>query len=279
MLQKLILSRPYSWIGIVLVALLANVIATKNFIINIDMFVDIITAFLMWCFTLFIAEFIHRKVDKRGYKSPLLPILILIAVAIIFLYKNFLTLPILLVVLVANIIYSFKIKKWLLSAFSFMFRGILEVSIFIVVLFFHSFYSLNDILPLILAIYLLVDSRNLIGDIRDVDFDQYTFPRRYGINVSYVVSALLAIISLIIILNVMIVFPIIIFLFLLIKTRNSYLLHRIYVIVTTFFIMNYILFLLNYNIIFSNVLFIAVILNFTYPLVPRKSNPVKAPSF
>lgn len=280
MLRKLILSRPYSWIGIILVAILANVVATKNFIINTDMFVDIVAALLMWFSTLFIAEFVHKKVDMRGYTNPLLPVSMLILLSIILLYKNFWTLSILIGVIVANIIYSLKIRRWLLARFSFMFRGILEVSIFIVILFFHSFYSFNDFIPFIFAIYFLVNSRNLIGDIRDVGFDKYTFPKEYGIKKSYFISILLIILSIILVHDIAIMFPVIIFLLLLIITRNAYILHRIFVIVSTFFLMNYILFILNPNtIIFSNILFLAVLLNFTYPLVPRRSNPPSAQSF
>ena len=277
LLYKLIITRPYSWISIILVGLLANVVVTKNFIININLITDIFVAILSWFIAIFIVEFFHKKIDKREPISPLLPILLIIILSFILLYRNAFTMLFLLIIIVTDLAYASKVKKWFLSSFSFMLRGVLEVCIFLIILFSHSFYSINEVLPLILAIYFLTNSRNLIGDIRDVKFDKFTFPKKYGIKTSYVVSFILILFSIIMINNLAVTTPLIIYLFILIFLRDAYLLHRIFVLTTTFFLMNHIMFLLRINLIFTNILFIAVLLNFTYPLVPRKSNPKTYP--
>jgi hypothetical protein len=273
LINKIILTRPYSWIIIVLLGILANIIANKNFIIDANLFFDCFVAILVWFATSSASEFFHRNIDKRGVTSPKLPIVLFFILAFSLIYKNILTIIFLPILIVAVIAYSYKIKNWFLSSFSFLIRGVLEICVILIVLFFHGFYSIVNVLPIIISVYLLTISRNLIGDIRDVKFDKYTFPKKYGSKTGYIVSSILVILSLILIPNIEIMLPMILYLVLLLISRNAYLLHRLSVMTMIFIIANYALFMLNQNLFFTNIIFVGVLLNFTYPLVPRKSNP------
>jgi hypothetical protein len=273
LIKKLLITRPYSWIGIVLIAILANVMATNTFIIGVDLFFDIFTALIVWYTGIFLGEFLHRKIDKRGLTTPHIPIIFIIILSCILFYKNILTLVFLLIIIIVDFIYSMKVTNWFLSRFSFMFRGILEVCVFLIILFFHGNYNILKFLPTLLVIYFLTNSRNLVGDIRDIRFDCHTFPNKYGINMSYAVSIILILTSILLLPNFMVMLPLILLVPIILFSKNAYILHKIFVICTTFFYMNYILSFLEQDLIFTNILFVAVLLNFTYDLVPRKSNP------
>lgn len=275
LIKRLLITRPYSWIGIILIGLLSNIAITKRFILGGDLFWDIFTALIIWYVAIFLGEYLHRKIDKRGLTRPTIPLIFSVMLALILFYKNMAALIFLPIIILADTVYSMKIKNWILSRFSFMFRGILEVSIFLIIAFFHNNYAIYKFIPLLLIIYLLTNSRNLIGDIRDLKFDRYTFPNRYGVDVSYLVSLGFIIMSILLSPNLLVAFPIISIMLLIFLYRNAYILHKIFVISAAFFYMNYIFFILDENLILVNILFLATLLNFTYDLVPRKSNPKK----
>lgn len=276
--KKLIIIRPYSWGGIILLGILANVIATKGLVLNADLAVDVFSALLIWSSSVYILEFFHQKVDNREPVTLLLPAVLIFILLSIMAWKNALTsLFSLLVIIVSVVIYSSKIKKSPLSGFSFMLRGLVEVNIFLIILFFHSFYDINSIFPVLLAIYFMTNSRNLIGDIRDVKFDKYTFPKKYGVRASYVISTVLLLLAIFNAYNFEVTFPLIAYILVIALSRDAYFLHRIFVVTTIFFYANYILFVLNESIILVNILFVSILLAFTYSLVPRKSNSLYLP--
>ncbi len=272
-LRKILLTRPYSWVCVVLISILANVLSNGKFILDAVLFFDVFVAIFIWCTATTIVEYFHKKTDGRGLTHPLIPLISTIILIIIVIYRNFIAIVPLFVIILADIAYSMKIKSKILGQLSFMLRGILEVCTFLIIMFFHGNYSTAEFIPLLIVIYFLTNSRNLIGDIRDVEFDEYTFPKKYGTALSYVISILFIFLSIAIIADLSVTFPLILFLFTFLFSRNAYTLHRIFVAVTPFFYMNYVLSFLGESLIFINILFIAVILNFTYPVVPRKSNP------
>jgi len=150
-----------------------------------------------------------------------------------------------------------------------MFRGVLEISVFMSTMLFNMNYNIASYLPLILAIFFLTNSRNLVGDIRDVEFDKYIFTKRYGIRASYMFSVILIVLSILLLPDILLMFPIVIFMVIIPASRNAYDLHRIFVLSMTFFYANYISLSVGLSLFITNVL----LLNFTYPMVPRKSNP------
>ena len=278
MIKPLLMTRPYSWVGVILISIIANMTSKKILIFDGELLLDCAVGLLLWITTIFFVEHFHEKEDKRTRIPPWVPASLIFLLSLIMAFKNIFTLLLLPLMLLFVMLYALKIKDWMLSCFSFMFRGLLEVVGFLVIFFFHSNHFSNEIFPLLLTIFLITNSRNLIGDIRDVNFDRYTFPKKYGIKLSYLVSATLIILSIIILpniyANIHVALPLVTILTLMIFVRNAYILHRIFVVATIFFFVNYIaLFLNEGNMALFNLLFIGVILNFTYPLVPRKSNP------
>ena len=273
LLKKIIITRPYSWVCIIFVAILANILSRGALILDNVLAFDIITALVAWYVATSMVEYFHGKIDGRGLTNPMIPIISSIIFAAILIFRNPVTLIFLPIILFADFIYSMKIRKWLLSRFSFMFRGVLEVSVFLSTMLFNMNYDIIIYTPLILAIFFLTNSRNLIGDIRDVEFDKYIFPKRYGIGASYMFSVALILLSILLLPDILLMLPMVLFIAVVPILKNAYSLHRIFVLSMTFFYANYISIVVGLSLFITNMLFVAVILNLTYPVVPRKSNP------
>ncbi len=271
--KRLILTRPYSWIGIISLAVLANVAATKGLVFDANLVFDILTAFVIWFVATSIVEYFHRMVDGRAWTNPYIPMVSTILLAALLFYRNPVTMIFLPVIVVADFFYSMKIRNFIFSRFSFIIRGVLEISILMIIFFFHTSYNIAEFAPLLISVFLITDARNLIGDIRDVEYDKYIFPKRYGVRVSYLVSLVLILVSIAILQNIMLTLPLILFVLSMSISRDAYNLHRIFVLATTFFYANYIALLIGQSLFITNLLFAAVLLNFTYSTVPRKSNP------
>ena len=267
------ITRPYSWAGVVSIAMLANIIAVGGVVFNIVLLEDILIAVGLWITIIFLIEYIQRFTDKR-IKSLLPFVVMLIILLTVLFFKNPYTMILLIFGVLVGLLYGLKTKDLFISGFSFMFRGVLEVLLFLVILFFHHYYDIHFVFPIILIIYFITISRNLVGDIRDVNYDQFTFSKKYGVKLSYLVVGALIIISIFLSNSLIVSLPLIIYLFLLILIRDAYFLHRIFVFTTLFFFVNYIFYFLNdySSMFFSNFLFIGVISNFTYNLTSRKSN-------
>lgn len=267
------IARPYSWISIVSIALLANVIATGSLVFNLALIEDVLIALGLWVLAILFLEYLHRHTDKRIQSlSPF--IFALIILILILCYKNPYTLILLFLAILASLFYASKTKNWFIGRFSFVFRGVWEISGFLMILFFHYYYNVSSVFYIMLIIYFLTTARNLVGDVRDIKYDKFTFPKKYGLKASYFVSGILILISIFLTKNLIVSMPLIFYLFLLILIRNSYILHRIFTLTTAFFLINYIVYFLNSYLclFFINVLFIAVLLNFTYNLTSRKVN-------
>lgn len=267
------IARPYSWIGAISIALLANVISTGNLTLNSALLEDVLITLVSWISAILLLEYLHRDTDKRIRSlSPF--IFILIILILILAYKNPYTLILLFLAIPVGILYASKTRSWFISGFSFMFRGIWEVYIFLTILFFHHYYNINSVFYIILIIYCLTISRNLVGDMRDVKYDKFTFPNRYGLKASYLISGVLILIPIFLIKNLVVSLPLIFYLFLLALIRDSYISHRIFTLTTAFFLINYVAYFLNAYLClaFINTLFIATLLNFTYNLTPRRAN-------
>lgn len=262
----LLVARPYSFVDIALVAVLANVIARGELLLDSKLVLDALVALLWWSSLLFIGEMRKNKDISVTLSFTLLTLLtIIIAV------QNPLSTIFLLASIFFLFTYSKKSKSKFFGLISPINRGILTVLLFFIVLSTHNteitlsfFYS-----KIILAVFLSVVSRSIIGDIRDWTMDLYTFPRQYGIKIGFIASAILIIAILSILPNILIVFPLMVLLFFMLIYKQGYLIHRFYILASTFFLMNLILSLSGIPMIFSNLLFLAVVLNITYDFVPR----------
>lgn len=273
-----LLSRPYTLVEIALLGLLANIIATQKLVFGIDLTIDVAIFLCFWLSLIYSTEVAHKDVDKRNNVSIYIPVVLFLAGISIVIIKNVWGLIFIAIAIMALPLYILKIKNWYLSGASFLARGIFPVMGILTVLSLHHTpigIMLEQYWQIMMAIFLLASSRNLIGDIRDYNVDKYTLPRKYGVRNSFLVSEIFILMSCVMIGDLLVIFPLILVFFLILIHRDykdAYHLHRVYILASLFFLMNYNMLLLQMPIIFNDILFLGVILNFTYDYTPRSIN-------
>jgi len=262
-----LLSRPYTIVEVILIGMLANVIAVGGLYFNNDLLVDVFVSLCFWLSFLLLTE--NRKGRKISiYVSGALLMLLIATI----LLKNPASIMFVVLGLLFLYAYSQKSNNPVLGVISPVMRGCLALVVFFNVLSFHDTITENvliDNYPIILALFLSTTARNLVGDIRDYKVDNYTFPKRYGRGNSFIVSEMLIVLSCLLIGDMLVAFPLILILLVILSHMRAYLTHRMHILASTFFLMNYIMFLIDIPVIFNDILFIAVMLNFTYDHVPR----------
>ncbi len=266
----LLITRPYSLVDLALVGLLANIIAVGQLIPNVWLFLDILIPLMFWISFLYLTE--NRK--KRIHVPVYLSIIFLLIPTVLISIINPLSLIFLPFALAVLYLYSRKNSNRYLGTFSFLSRGLFTVLAFLTIISLHGFNLLEPVIgihmPLLFGIFLLSSSRNLVGDIRDYAVDRHTFTKHFGKMPSLIVSSLMLLLTVLLFLDPILTFPLYILLTIMILTRNNaFNMHKLYVLTTTFFLMNYVLNILGISPVFSDVLYLSVVLNFTYNYVPR----------
>jgi len=64
--KKVIITRPYSWICIIFVAILANVLSREALILDNVLAFDVITSLVAWYVATSMVEYFHGKIDGRS---------------------------------------------------------------------------------------------------------------------------------------------------------------------------------------------------------------------
>jgi len=275
-----LLTRPYSWLYILCIAFLSRILT--GFPLELDHFLmlDGVHALSLWFLSLFISETFQKDMEKRRIKPPVI-IALMAIIAVLSIIRAPPTLLYFGLIVIVVYLYSLKSKDYKFSQFVFLSRGLLEVLICFIIFDFYTPFAefSNELLFFALLIYALTTSRNIIGDIRDVNSDKYTFPVRFGTSISYYLSLIFLLFTLLIAiqslsLNIFAVLPLLFLLPFYLFYRNAYILHKLFVISSTLFLFNIILSksyvpitILIFIVVFS------IILLLTYNLVPRKSNP------
>ncbi len=268
--NTVLLMRPYSMPNIIALAILANVFALGKLILDETLLRDAAIGVLVWILTVFLLEMFHMKIDNR--KVSLLTFIFSLLVVIILLYQNIYALLILCLLLFFDFIYSLKTKNWFLSPFVFIFRGCAEIGILSIILILHNQNPIDAKYFLLLApVFFITVSRNMIGDIRDIERDRYTFPKKFGITTAYAVSATLLLVAFLLLQDFFLIFPLTPAFLMLLLRWNAYFTHSFFVVSTLFFTINYSAHLIGYNSILIFLLFLGFLLYFTYGAVPRKS--------
>ncbi len=272
------LTRVYSLGNVLLITILTIGLNFGNISINSKFIETCLMGLLFWISCVFLLEFFHKSVDGRekflDRYMLLIPVILLVSIllttapmAIIFF----------ILALISVKIYSLKSKNLPISHIVFIFRPVTELGIMFAAAAIYNYNLHNpELWILSLLVFLISISRNLIGDIRDVQFDRYTLPRKIGTNKTYLLSFLILLILIILcIFNALFyaLIPLFLMSILIIIKLDPYVLHRIYIICSSFFFA----FLLpiseqSINLVII-LLFISVISNFTYNITPRKSNP------
>lgn len=271
--NRLILLRIYTLPSLLLIGALAYFTFNKGPINGLELIIASAVPLLIWCAMIYVVEYFHRDIDGRITISliwSVIPFLIALGLSLIHDYR---TLLFFVVIVGSTILYASKKNAHKLSAFSFIFRGLVELSMFLLVGFFYEkqLSLLFAPIGLIVSIYFITISRNLVGDIRDTKYDKFTFPKKYGTKNSYIVSGIV-LLSAILFNNIWIAAPLIIPLVLIALQYNPYSLHKIFVISTVYFLVNQIAVVTGVSLILTNALFIFSLAFLFYESVPRKSN-------
>lgn len=274
--KTMLLLRPYSFVGIILVGIIAYVLSNKSFFLQQSMILSIIVPLLFWMKSIFIGEYFHRIENKTKRIKP--PSIAFILVVLLLVITCFLIFPpailIVCLMLIAAGVYSIKNQINIFGRISFLTRGFLEagVLVFLLIIYGQSFSIVLEHSKVILWVYVITVSRNLIGDVRDIKFDKYTFAKVFGKNTALGVSMFLMALAILLAENLWVAFPLLIMFILTVLNVNAYILHKTYVISTVASYALYINAWLNQEPFLLISLYLGSVLLITYDLVPRKTN-------
>jgi len=268
--SKLILSRPYSLASIIALGFICYLLVNQKITSQIVFVGIIIVSSIIWLFSMYFGEYLHNKTNKGRSNINFFIPAILFVLLIALNYNNLTNIAILVILAFLVYVYSLKAKNTWLSPYAFIFRGSVELTVILLFLLQRISVFLEQI-TFVISIYLITTSRNQIGDLRDKETDKYTFVKKYGEQITKIISIVLLV--LVITLNFSLLsFPLVLTLTIILFTKNYYIQHNIYVISTFFFLINFIFILLSIDIIISNLIFVGVILEYTYHFVPRESD-------
>jgi 4-hydroxybenzoate polyprenyltransferase len=234
----------------------------------------------LWFFFNLILETKH-KYSFRSKSHKYLFVIPLVIALLIGISYNALTLVFILTSTILVFVYLQKNRNPLLGGASSFIRGLIQMQYFLYALMFYTnSIELNHII-LSTFVFLIYSVRAIVGDVRDYkhnkEANKRTLVVSLGISPSIVIILILnilAIFLLSLIFDIIVSLPLILFSVAIIFYRNGYVLHQLFIFVTTFISINLIFYLLGQNLIFSNIIFFGIFLNMIfYPLLERKSNP------
>ena len=278
--KYLILVRAYSVVDVFLLFIAARVCALGNQPYDLrDLIAGVLPILLWGLLTLSLeAKHKHSYREKISYIVPIT--FALVASFIAFFFNN---LSFIFVVLTA-IFTNFYIKKetnFFWGSTSSLWRGFYQAALFLFCLSLYKnlmFFSFKEIL-FSLVILLFHLSRNLIADVRDVAFDNFTLVVRLGIKESYLISFVTffvgSLILLVIFPNSLVAIPGLTISLILLFHDDGFTLHRISIMVTSFTFANIIFLSKGVSLIYPNLLFFGILSNLIfYEKVARPSNPI-----
>ncbi len=271
-----LLARPYSIPNIILVVLATIIISGKESL-DFSVLIPIIIGILFWSSSVYLLEFAHKLADGRQefFSNYFLAIPTILLIILLFFYSP-LGILIFALAFLSVWLYSLKVYDLPFSHLMFIFRPFTEIGIiFTIYLMYSNDFSSSFLYVLIGAIYFISLSRNLIGDLRDKNHDKNTLPKKIGEKYTRLVSFLAGLIALAIIGPNFEVIPIILALILILFKVNYYATHKIYILLTTFYLSLFASRVLGLEIIIILIVLIAIILILSYDFVPRKSNNEK----
>ena len=261
--------RPYSIADVMLLGILGNVLVTGNILWNETLLRDMFYSLLWWASILLAVE--YRKND--GISRNVVFAFGLIT-GVVTIYLSLIAFVILIINIFLLYVYSLKSKNEFMALISPFPRGCLSATLILIVAAFHNSLDASFIMEhagILSSILFVTAARNLEGDIRDISVDKKSLAKSLGRDKSRVIVLFLIGISSILIGNPTVI-PLLLFMALVMIKHEEPTFHRIFVITTTFFSAEYILYLIGYPLQIINLLYIGMLLNFTYPYVPRTKN-------
>lgn len=263
------LSRPYSWTGALAIALLTIFFISNKLVLDWTL-AKYVAIFLFGWVSLCLSIEVFQR-DKTKGKTGLLIFLGLFFVEIFLISSNIFALTAYFLLFISTIIYSLKAKNFFFSPFVFLLRGVAEIGLISILLLLHNQSPFDQkYFSLIIPIYFITVSRNLVGDVRDSIKDKFTFPKKFGISIAYAVSTLLLIPVFLFVPDLTIFATLVPVIVMMLLRWNGYFVHSFYVLTTLFFAITYLSVLSGYGALLPLILFLGIVLSFTYDLVPRK---------
>jgi 1,4-dihydroxy-2-naphthoate octaprenyltransferase len=271
-----LLTRPYSWVSVAMVVLLAEILV--NPIMNYSiLFFDIFFVISLWVSLNLFAEYFSKDMLERGKIRFLIPTIFLLISGIMISFRSIQSLVFFIPILFAFALYSKKNKYGFIGPISFLIRGLMEFFSFFIIITLGLTFTV-DILFIGIVCYLITCGRNLVGDIRDYEFDKLTLPRLIGKAKSKIFVVLLYVAAILV--YGQILWSCVLIIVLTIFYKDYFNLHRVLVILNSFVLFEIIVNIFNTDLLFFVVfLSLGIILNLLYSMVPRKSNPWKKKFF
>lgn len=265
------LSRPYSVVNVVLLATFVSFLVNGGFVFTFFIR-DVCLSVFMWVGSLFFNELIQNEKGRPKIDRVFLWFSLFFPIAVA-LVVNYSAVGFVILSYVSSYVYATKNYRKIFSEFVFLFRGLVEVSIYATIVSLYGL-SVGEHLFFLIPLYLLTVSRNLVGDLRDVKTDQSTLAVKRGVLATKIVSLVFLFAAVALSPSLIVAFPLMVLIPLMLLD-NAYLTHRIFIVGTTFYFGNFILTLLSTPgivVLFQQGLFLSVLANFTYGYVKRSSD-------
>lgn len=275
-------TRPYSWVDIILLGLLAESSTKSPLELTITNFCVAGSLLSLWFFYNLALERRHAYA-YRG-ETSLLPALIslFIPVLVSIRFKSYHSIIFIVTSTVLIYIYLQKNKTPLLGKLSAIIRGLIQTCYFIYVLFLLNINIQKTQIILFIAIFLIYIGRAIMGDVRDIKHnaleDKNTIPVIYGEERSRRFAGLIILTCCFLLFmtlhNWLITLPLMLLAVTTMLYKNGYILHQLSIITTMFFSILLIGLFTNQNLEFLLLIYTGLYLNMIfYPELKRKSNP------
>ncbi|MFA6255347.1 MAG: UbiA family prenyltransferase [Patescibacteria group bacterium] len=282
--RYLLNSRPYSWIDLTLLGLLAKFSVINYLSFNLKDVITIIGLLALWIFFNLILEVKHQY-QYRGNVSVIIPIFFLLLTFLIGLLQNYSSIFLVLISVILVLLYLQKNRNEILGQLNSVNRGLIQVSYFLYALTFYSAVFSQTTIILAILIFLLYFSRGMVGDIRDIkhnaEANKKTFPVVFGLKKGRFLALSLLITSILIqhfyFGSYLIIIPLLAYAIGLIFYTNYYIQHQLFIFTTSFFSISMIIYFTSSPsyLILIELVYLGIILNMIfYPLLERKSNPI-----
>jgi len=260
--------RPYSWIDLILIGLLAK----GSFGLEQTDLLVAISLLGLWFFYQFMLEKKHAYSYRGGFRA--VPAVLSIALPLIIsVLTNPASVAWIIISTMLVIVYLQKNRSALLGCLSSPVRGLIQLAYF---LYAASIYSVTVPFILCFIVFVLYTVRAIIGDIRDYRHNRKakkaTLVVKFGVRKGIVIAESLLLIAVLSLgsISFWAAAPASLFGLALLFYRNGYVLHQLMIMTTSFTWIA----LITTEPILTSLIYLGICLNMIfYPLLARKSNP------
>lgn len=279
--QKLYNLRPYSWVDVLLLALVAQVVRVNQVAVTLPLLFASLGLLCLWFFFNLILEWRHRY-QYRAPTSPVPAFAFLLVALAAGIYTN----PQSVLWVAAGVLlvgaYLLKNQGGIWGVISNLVRGLIQASYCGYALTFFGNSISSKAVGLCLCVGFFTTARSLVGDIRDrrhnAEAGKITLAVRYGESQARGVAGFLLFLTLVvstIFLSPLAVVPVLGALFILYSENSGYVVHQGTILMSSLFLATLTASLAGQSTLLLTFLSVGISLNLVYyPLLARKSNPI-----